>query len=244
MIVAGAFASLLMTVGGQKAWYGRYSTGDKSRTCTMNAKIAWMLQELPVVLFVIYNFLYGNPKCRSSIANVILAGFLFVHYVQRTFIFPMLLRGGKPTPIEVFLMAISFCVWNGHLQSTWLLQRYIYPSNWLHDPRFIIGMTLAILGMCINIHSDHMLRNLRKPGETGYKIPRGGMFEYVSGANFFGEILEWTGFAIAQWSLAGFAFAFFTFANIGPRGYHHHLTYIQKFDDYPKNRRAVIPFIW
>lgn len=29
----------------------------------------------------------------------------------------------------------------------------------------------------------------------------GGMFQYVSGANFFGEILEWTGFAIASWSL-------------------------------------------
>ena len=27
------------------------------------------------------------------------------------------------------------------------------------------------------------------------------MFEYVSGANFFGEIVEWTGFAIATWSL-------------------------------------------
>lgn len=29
------------------------------------------------------------------------------------------------------------------------------------------------VGMTINIHSDHVLRNLRKPGETGYKIPRG-----------------------------------------------------------------------
>ena len=28
----------------------------------------------------------------------------------------------------------------------------------------------------------------------------GGMFEFVSGANFFGEILEWTGFAVASWS--------------------------------------------
>jgi 3-oxo-5-alpha-steroid 4-dehydrogenase 1 len=48
-----------------------------------------------------------------------------------------------------------------------------------------------------------VLRNLRKPGDTGYYIPKGGMFEYVSGANFFGEILEWTGFAIASGSTAG-----------------------------------------
>jgi len=70
------------------------------------------------------------------------------------------------------------------------------------------------------------------------------MFEYVSGANFFGEILEWTGFAIASWSLVAAAFAFFTFANTGPRGYEHHKWYQKKFADYPKSRRAVIPFIW
>jgi 3-oxo-5-alpha-steroid 4-dehydrogenase 1 len=41
---------------------------------------------------------------------------------------------------------------------------------------------------------------LRKPGETGYKIPTGGLFDYITGANFFGEIVEWTGFAIASCS--------------------------------------------
>ena len=32
---------------------------------------------------------------------------------------------------------------------------------------------MFLVGMAINIHSDHILRNLRKPGETGYVIPRG-----------------------------------------------------------------------
>ena len=49
------------------------------------------------------------------------------------------------------------------------------------------------------------------------------MFEYVSAANYFGECLEWLGFAIASWSLPALAFSLFTFANIGPRAYHHHL---------------------
>lgn len=70
------------------------------------------------------------------------------------------------------------------------------------------------------------------------------MFEYVSAANFFGEILEWLGYAIASWSLAGFAFFWFTFCNLGPRGVHHHSDYIKKFPDYPPSRKALIPFIW
>jgi hypothetical protein len=50
----------------------------------------------------------------------------------------------------------------------------------------------------------------------------GGVFEYVSGANFFGEILEWFGFAIFCRTLPAFAFSLFTFANTAPRALDHH----------------------
>jgi 3-oxo-5-alpha-steroid 4-dehydrogenase 1 len=74
------------------------------------------------------------------------------------------------------------------------------------------------------------------------------MFEYVSGANFFGEIVEWSGFAIAglacdNW-LPSFCFAFCTAMNIGPRAIQHHNWYLKKFDKYPRSRKALIPFIW
>ncbi len=120
-----------------------------------------------------------------------------------------------------------------------------YPAGYTSTPRFMCGVSLFFLGMAINIHSDSILINLRKPGETGYKIPTGGMFEFVSGANFFGEIVEWTGFAIACWSLPATAFAVFTFCNTGPRGHQHHNNYLEKFKDaYPKQRKALIPFLW
>lgn len=35
------------------------------------------------------------------------------------------------------------------------------------------GSLLWLVGWLMNVHSDHILRNLRKPGETGYKIPTG-----------------------------------------------------------------------
>ena len=50
----------------------------------------------------------------------------------------------------------------------------------------------------------------------------GGMFDYISGANFFGEMIEWWGFALACYSLPAVAFAMFTALNIGPRAYSHH----------------------
>ncbi|XP_067297048.1 3-oxo-5-alpha-steroid 4-dehydrogenase 2a isoform X2 [Pseudorasbora parva] len=105
------------------------------------------------------------------------------------------------------------------------------------------GVLMFFSGMAINIHSDYILRNLRKPGEVSYKIPRGGLFELVSGANFFGEIVEWCGYAVASWSFPAFSFALFTICSIGPRAYHHHRYYLEKFKDYPKSRKAVIPFL-
>ncbi|CAC5380411.1 Retrovirus-related Pol polyprotein from transposon 297,Steroid 5-alpha-reductase DET2,Retrovirus-related Pol polyprotein from transposon 17.6,3-oxo-5-alpha-steroid 4-dehydrogenase 1,3-oxo-5-alpha-steroid 4-dehydrogenase 2 [Mytilus coruscus] len=164
--------------------------------------------------------------------------------LSRTFIFSFLIRGGKPTPFVTFAMAFLFCVVNGYLQGGYLLFHAPRDDHkCVTSPQFITGLVMFFTGMVINIHSDHVLRNLRKSGETGYKIPRGGMFNYISGANFFGEILEWWGFFVLCPSLPSLAFAVFTTCNIGPRAVQHHRWYIQKFDDYPQNRKAVIPFI-
>lgn len=135
----------------------------------------------------------------TSLANQILLCAFCAHYVNRTFIFPMLIRGGKPTPFSVFVMALCFCLVNGWVQARALTLHHTYPDAWLSDPRFVGGLALFASGMAINIHADLTLIGLRKPGESGYKVPRGGAFELVSGANFLGECLEWTGFAIACW---------------------------------------------
>jgi protein-S-isoprenylcysteine O-methyltransferase Ste14 len=88
-----------------------------------------------------------------------------------------------------------------------------------------------------------MLFALRKPGEGGYTIPRGWLYEYVSCPNYLGEILVWCGWAIATWSLAGLAFALYTAANVGPRALAHHRWYLREFEDYPRQRKALIPFV-
>ena len=97
------------------------------------------------------------------------------------------------------------------------------------------------------VSPSHLVRGLvaalRKPGETGYKIPRGWLYEKISCPNYFGEFLIWTGWAIATWSSAGVVFVLWTLANLLPRALSTHQWYRQKFADYPAQRRAVIPGI-
>jgi len=82
------------------------------------------------------------------------------------------------------------------------------------------------LGMAVNMHSDHTLISLRRSSDdvadAVYRIPEGGMFEYVSCANYLGEMVEWLGFAVACWSLPAAAFAVLTICNLGPRALHYH----------------------
>ncbi|XP_069814250.1 3-oxo-5-alpha-steroid 4-dehydrogenase 1 isoform X3 [Dendropsophus ebraccatus] len=219
--------------------YGRYSSSTFGPLVPV--RLAWFVQELPSLAVPVYYLTVHREVAAPS--RALLVAFI-CHYVQRTLIFPFLIRGGKPTPLASFLLAFIFCCYNGYLQSSYLCQYAQLPDNWIYDPRFIIGIALFIFGMLINIHSDRILRNLRKPGETGYKIPIGGLFEYVSGGNFFGEILEWSGFAIAGWSIPGAAFAIFTLLVLLSRAQQHHQWYIEKFEDYPKARKILVPFIY
>ncbi len=175
--------------------------------------------------------------------------FLFVwetHYVYRTFIYTGMMRGGSERrfPLPLALMAFVFNCLNGYANGYHLFGAGgLYPSPWIYDPRFILGLLMFFSGMMIHVESDRRLRRLRRRHETTYAVPRGGLFELVSAPNYFGEILQWTGWAVATWSLAGLAFAVFTAANLLPRGIAHHRWYRNTYESYPEKRKAVIPFV-
>ena len=98
--------------------------------------------------------------------------------------------------------------------------------------------------MFINIQSDRILRSLRKEGETGYKIPHGGMFRFVSSPNYMGEITEWIGYAMIAQTAASLWFALFSLIFLGWRAVKTHQWYQDKFkSDYPPDRKAFIPFL-
>ncbi|XP_072880473.1 3-oxo-5-alpha-steroid 4-dehydrogenase 1 [Hemitrygon akajei] len=221
--------------------YGRYVTDDYS--FRVNVKVAWFFQEIPSLAIPLY-LVFRASNRPLLLPNQLLLGMFICHYSQRSLLFPVLIRGGKSTPLTTFASAIVFCIVNGYLQGMNLVKHAVYTSDWITDPRFLTGSAVWFLGLLVNLHSDHILRNLRKPGETGYKIPRGGLFEYVTAANFFGETVEWIGFAIACWSLPSAAFALFTFFMLLARGRHHHRWYLEKFEDYPKTRKILIPSIY
>jgi len=220
--------------------YGRHTSSKWGPQ--ISNKLGWVLMEAPGMILLIY-FVWIKADRQNAMSLTLISLYLF-HYVNRTFVFPMRIRTkAKKMPVLIIFLAIIFNLVNGSLLGYYFGYFARYEVNELIGPRFIPGAVLFVCGVYLNWEYDNRLIHLRKPGESGYKIPEGGLFEFVSCPNLLGEIIEWTGFAIMCWNLAAVSFLVWTVANLIPRALSHHKWYKQHFGDYPDRRKAVIPFV-
>jgi len=231
--------------------YGKHS--DRSSYSfgpLINAKLGWFIFESPNLILAAWSYLHRDEALFNH-ANAALLSMFCIHYINRSVIYPLCMsRSSRPVPLAVAVSGWSYCMVNGYLQGQSLCQKEVYPEKYIKSPRFLVGATIFIIGLAINLHSDGILRALKSGGgitstnnANAYRIPRGGFFELVSCANYFGEICEWAGYAVACNNLAALSFLAFTCSNLIPRALSHHEWYLQKFNDYPLQRRAIIPFI-
>ncbi|MEO8068239.1 MAG: hypothetical protein ABI599_11155 [Flavobacteriales bacterium] len=209
----------------------------------INNKLGWCIMELPSLAIMVY-FLLRSINPPHNYAWLLFALWI-AHYLNRTFIYPLRIRS-TPKRIPLFIVgnAILFNLMNAGLNGYYLAELAPagkYDASWLMSPHFIIGLLLFVCGMFINMRSDTILINLREKGGTGYRIPTGFLFDRISSPNLFGEIIEWSGFALMAWNLPALSFMVWTFANLVPRAKNHHDWYRRAFPEYPKERKAVFP---
>lgn len=222
------------------------------------------------------------------IKNNMMLGWFCFHYLYRSLWYPLVMMKKsegkkKAMPLGIACSAWTYCCANGYIQSRDLTKfRVPGPAgngeiNTLSplDYRFWFGAFCIVFGFYIVYTSDRSLLKLKEEKQrklalnggssssSHYAVPRGGLFEYISSPHYFGELIEWMGFCIANdFSLASFSFVVFTASNLVPRAIHTHEWYIEKFagtsdkksdvgnDDCDDNvnysqlgRKAVIPFI-
>ena len=229
-----------------KAGYGMFRTA--SWGISINNKWAWVLMEAPV--FVVMFLLWGRSGTGFSLPEYLFFLLFQLHYLQRAFIFPFLLKGKGRMPLAIMAMGIVFNVLNGVMQAGGLFYfapAGLYADGWAYllKPHAVTGIFLFFLGMGINLHSDRVIRHLRKPGDTRHYLPGGGLYRYVTSANYLGELVEWTGFAVLTASPAAWVFVWWTFANLVPRADAIHRHYRDEFgDEAVGKRKRIIPFIY
>jgi hypothetical protein len=158
LVAAAAVFPLLFFV---TAPYGRHFRPGWGPA--LGSRVGWIAMEWPSV-FVFALVWIANPRFDTPMVRVL--GLLWlIHYLQRTFLFSLLRKDSeKRQPVVTVAMGMAFNVINATGNAAGLTDRPF-------DGFFFLGVTLFVLGLLVYVHSDHVLRSLRAPGESGYKVP-------------------------------------------------------------------------
>lgn len=248
-----AFVIVALTVVGSifvQSPYGRFA--DARYGVSLDPRWGWFLMEFPASVAFLATYFQGPHRFEPFP----LFG-LFVwccHYANRGYIMPLLMRvpKGQKSSFGLMVVVVGWVVTSlhGYLNAAWLTTYHPVPGfAWFTDPRFLVGIALYYGGFAANLHADHVLRNLRTKeevarGERTYRLPRGGLFEYVTNASYFTELVLWTGFALFTWSPSGLFILAISAANLVPRAIATQRWYRERFADYPAQRKILIPFVY
>jgi very-long-chain enoyl-CoA reductase len=124
---------------------------------------------------------------------------------------------------------------------------YTPPSYGL--TQLYIGLFCFLLCELGNFSIHLALRNLRPPGSKERCIPRAtsnpltALFNFVSCPNYTYEAGAWLSYSVLSQSLPALLFACVGFGQMALWALGKHKNYKQEFKDYPRGRKAIIPFL-
>ncbi|MBN2549425.1 MAG: hypothetical protein JXB15_09725 [Anaerolineales bacterium] len=159
------------------------------------------------------------------------------HFVKRCLEVLFIHRySGEIEVRSVYAIAIFYCFITGY--AAYLHNQTIAQV----DALFELGIGLFVAGELINFWHHKLLADLRK-GNTKYRIPQGGLFALVSCPHYLGELTAWLGLALMSRHL------FLAIVFIGmtiylvERALRTQTWYHRQFPNYPKSRKAILPFL-
>ncbi|KAL3308838.1 3-oxo-5-alpha-steroid 4-dehydrogenase 1 [Cichlidogyrus casuarinus] len=165
------------------AGMGKLKVKSKANSLSVDPKLGWCLQELPSFVIPFWTLVNSSDAGLRRMIPLLL---MSVHYFNRAIIYPFSQSSKNRLPAVYFCLALSFTTFNGFLQS------HPHSLDLLPDHPLLTlaGSAIFVLGMYYNLSCDRILVSLKKRSDC-YKIPQGGLFNYVSAANYSAEVLEW-----------------------------------------------------
>jgi 3-oxo-5-alpha-steroid 4-dehydrogenase 1 len=222
--------------------YGRFGSTRMGPTAPI--RVGWLLMEAPAV--VVFAVVYPLGSNWLEPVPLLFAAVWALHYGNRAVFFPLAMAARADSRMAVSVWGTGMVVTTMHawLYASWFsrLGEHLTVA-WLADPRFVVGLPMYLFGYVLIVHSEGVLRGLRRDG-PGYRIPRRGAFRWVSSPHYLGEIIAWTGLMLASWCPGGLFVWAITLANLIPRARATHHWYAERFADYPAERKALVPFVW
>ncbi|KAG4301553.1 hypothetical protein PCK1_002038 [Pneumocystis canis] len=187
--------------------------------------------------------LYGKMVEHSFSQKVVFI-LILLHFIKREFETLWVHRFSMSTMPRKNLFKNSFHYWIlcGANMAYWIYGPWF---SYLYQPQIIlvIFIFLWVLSEYANLKTHLILRNLRPPKSRIRRIPEGFGFNLVSCPNYFFEYTSWLIIAIISRSLSSWIFLTVSGIQMWLWAVKKHRRYIREFQNYPKQRKVMFPYI-
>ncbi|OJA13011.1 hypothetical protein AZE42_03532 [Rhizopogon vesiculosus] len=195
---------------------------------------------------------YGGPVQHSMLQRYVFA-FVMLHFAKRELETLFVHRFSHATMpfMNIFKNSAHY-----HLGSGIALAYSIYSPVYgatspyirgtvRNDPLYIhAGAAIWLFSEISNLVTHIQLRNLRPAGSRKRAIPQGYGFNLVSVPNYFFEFLGWLVITVLTGSYAAWVFLAISTYQMYVWAVKKHRAYRKEFgSEYPKDRKAMFPFI-
>lgn len=231
--------------------------GDKIYVKDLGPQIGWKTVFLaeyagPLIVYLMFymrpELVYGKAaNTPITLTTHIAAGCYTVHYAKRLLETIFVHRFSHATmPIRNLFKNCAY-YWGFTAYVSWHVNHPLFtPPCMLQVWAALAAFTLCEIG---NFSVHIALRNLRPPGTKVRRIPVPdgnpftNLFNFVSCPNYTYEIGAWVFYSIMTQCLPAVLFAFAGAYQMTIWALGKHRNYKKEFKEYPKQRRAIFPFV-
>lgn len=220
--------------------YGRtYIRGKSVLKVEVPDRIAFILvHSSGLIIFMILFW-----KCKYTNMLSFPAIIYIIHYAHRVGVYPFSRSlKSKPWPLEsVLYYSLVNCI-TGYTIAFMIIFDYKALALFV---KILLTVLVGLSAFCAAVH-DYQLSFLRAAGDSGYRIPSGLCFKWVSCPNYEFEMLQWIFYACYfHLGTPVISFVLWQFANLSARSKSSHEAYQKIFlSKYPEKRTAMIPFLY
>lgn len=205
----------------------------------LSGRTGMLLAYTPAFLAGVISFgLFPDEGLRFTLVSTALA----IHFFKRLFEVIFIHKYSSSMPVDVaIVISLSYFLYTvSMIYAQYLTGTFPEPPM---DLKYA-GVVMFLVGISGNFYHHYLLSKLRKEGEKEYKIPRGGLFDLVVCPHYLFEILGFTGVACISQTVYAFSFTMGSALVLMGRSYATKKWYLSKFDDFPKDVKALIPYIF
>ncbi|CAN6196927.1 unnamed protein product [Urochloa humidicola] len=232
-----------------KFWHvvaaGAGSNNNKQRGgALLKSRDGMLVAYTPALLAAAASF--AVPGAVDGPRAQILSAVLAVHFLKRVLEVLFMHRYSGSMPVDT-----AVTIGTSYLLSTATMIYTQHLSHDLPDPPVDLlypGVAVFAVGIAGNFYHHYLLSRLRSASggggdDKGYKIPRGGLFEFVTCPHYLFEIMGFFGFAMIAQTVYALAVATGTAAYLAGRSCATRRWYQSKFEEFPETIKALVPFL-